>query len=76
MTLQHQQELAHLIGYPLTVDRPHVFEGVLLRAVTCSRAATVPSSATHSICSMETSSGPTVARSTVTELSKDPVKCT
>ena len=74
MAAQHQQELPYLIGYPLRVDRPHVLEGALLRAVMHSRATTIPSSATQSTCSMEASSGPTIARLMAPELS-DPARC-
>ena len=70
--LQDEMGLPDLRGYRLTDDRPKVLEGVLLRASTRSKAATVPSSVAHSTCSTDTSSGPTVARSTAPELSKAP----
>lgn len=56
-------------------ERPHVFEGVLFNAVTRRRAETVPSSLTHSTCSMKISRGPNVAKSIFPELSKAPAKC-
>ncbi len=71
---QHEPRAPHLIGYPLTDDRPQVLEGVLFSAVTRSRAATVPSSATQSTCSMDTSRGPTSDRSMLPELSEPPAK--
>ena len=59
---------ACLIGLPSTDDRPQVFAGELFSAVTPRRADTVPSADADRTRSMETSSGPTIARSIPSEL--------